>query len=209
MALETYPHVIPDVWVVGGSTTAAGGAIAWAAGVLGYESVAEAFASASGSEAGSDGPPIFMPYLSGERAPLWRADARGAWLDLKPAHTRADLMGAVIDGVELSLRSILDRADTLLGRHDEVRVAKRDWSRDGWLQRRSAIYGRSIGVLNSTDPTSLGAMLLAAVGIGEFPDLQTAAANTVSVIGRVDPDPEKVKAYDRIFERFTRLKGGD
>ena len=59
------------------------------------------------SAVGSNGI-IFLPYLLGERAPRWDADAKGAWIGLKPENTKGDILRSVLEGVTMNLSICLD-----------------------------------------------------------------------------------------------------
>jgi xylulokinase len=89
-SLEVYPHAVSGLWVVGGSITAAGSAISWASDLMGYRGVESAISTLITPHTPKQAHPlIFIPHLLGERTPSWIPRARGAWIGLTPAHTRA------------------------------------------------------------------------------------------------------------------------
>lgn len=190
MALEVYPHVQPGLWVVGGSITSAGAALAWAAEMLGFENRSEILPADAGELAvlGED-LPLFLPHLLGERCPSWNPLVRGSWVGLSRNHNRTDLMRAAVVGTTFALKAIVDRIDHLVGNLDDVRVAQRGDEAEGWLQLRANVYGRHLGVLRAPEPTALGAMVLGAVGIGYYPDLAAAVTNLPGIARRIQPQP--------------------
>jgi xylulokinase len=189
MSLELYPHADPDLWVVGGSITSAGAALAWAADLLGYGDIGDVLRSEIDILAdGQVSPLVFIPHLAGERCPNWNPLARGTWLGLAATHSNDDLMRASFEGTAHALNSILNRIDALVGKQEKILVADRtDESRD-WIQLRADVYGRELGVLSTQEPTALGAMILAGVGIGIYPDIREAARQVTNVAGTVTPD---------------------
>jgi xylulokinase len=182
--LETYPHAVPGRWVIGGSTTTAGGAIAWLGDLFGIADPCAALGSLRLERPA----PTFLPYLSGERAPFRIPSARGAWLDLSTEISRDSLIQAGFLGVAFSLRSILDCLEEVVGPIERVRVRRPDPSQLAWLQTRSAAYRKPLDVVDCNEPTSIGAAILAAVGLGIHADVETAVARMVRVQARVDPD---------------------
>jgi xylulokinase len=190
MALEVYPHVDPNLWVVGGSITSAGAALAWAADVLGYQDVEGFLAASAHSLSDSPGYPlVFVPHLSGERCPNWNPQVRGSWLGLSNDHTRMDLMRAAFEGTAHALNSILKRIVSLAGEQSAVYVVYRQGDSADWLQLRANTYGKPLHVLDSTGPTALGAMILGAVGIGAYPSIHEAVDAVVGVVRSIEPDP--------------------
>ena len=211
--LELYPHVLPDRWVVGGSHTAAGAAIAWAAELLGYPTVETALRAL-----GSPATPglAFLPTLAGERFPARISSARGAWLGLSLEMTRESLMRSVFEGVAASLEAVLARVDAVIGRQASIRVSVAD--SEAWLAMRAAYYGRPLEVSHSAEPTALGLATLVAVATGVHADVRTAVGAMTGIERCVQseltprthgPDPEAVyrDAWPRVAS--ARMKTGD
>jgi len=197
MRLESYPHVIPGLWVAGGSMTTAGAAIGWARKVLGLR---DAFAClGEGSPAYA---PVFLPHLAGERSPSRAPNARGAWLGLDQETNRSSLMRGVLVGVAFALRAILRRIETLVGRQAEISVSGGYDVEPAWLQLRADAYGRPLVLLQTSEPTALGAMAIAAAGIGVYPDVATAVRVVARAGRRIEPNPAAVGEFDRAFDRW-------
>jgi xylulokinase len=158
-----------------GPTQAAGDAVRWWSQVSGL-SIAEVFASAS---AGSPGV-IFTPHLMGERAPLWDSNVRASFLGLSSATTQADLSLAVLIGVAMSGRHVLDFVDQACGFPVPSLTFTGGGARsDLWAQIHASVTRRPIERLRVHDSAVLGAALLGAVSAGVYPDVETAAAATV------------------------------
>ena len=114
----TFGHVIPDMFMPTGTMQAAGASYQWTRdqlslfeketaerlGISPYELINLEVAQVA---PGADGL-LFLPYLMGERSPRWNPHARGAFVGLTIRHTRAHLYRAVLEGVTMNLRVILD-----------------------------------------------------------------------------------------------------
>jgi xylulokinase len=147
--------------VVYGPTTSGGSSLEWIAGILGCDvegvlALAEQDADPAGEL------PVFVPYLAGERAPIWRSDVGGAFLGLSARHGRAELARAVVLGVCSSERHVLSIAEQAVGREAAtVHVAGRGVSGPVWRDARRAVLGRSLLLLDESDSSALGAAMLA------------------------------------------------
>src|SRR4029450_7401372 len=101
---------------------------------------------------------LFVPYLAGERAPIWRTDVRGALLGIAAADSAAELARAVVMGVCLSELHVLATAEDELGAAvDEVEVGGRGTSEPPWQEARLAALGRPLRLVGEPDPAGVGA----------------------------------------------------
>jgi sugar (pentulose or hexulose) kinase len=149
-------------------------------------------------------PLLFIPYLNGERSPIWDADACGAWVGLRADHDRGDLVRAAFEGVAFNLREIRDSSP--LTRGGQVLRASGGTARSScWNQIKADILQTPIAVVAGLDSASLGAAIHAATGSGAFATAADASRNMVRVDHVVDPDPSAAARYDEAFERYRSL----
>jgi xylulokinase len=207
---HTFCHVAPGTWYLMGVVLSAGAAFAWHRDQLARELAAEpdanrllndeAAAIAPGAEGLS-----FLPYLQGERTPHRDASARGAFIGLSLAHTRAHLTRAVLEGVCFALRdslSILQRLGVAPGQL----LLTGGGARSGFVRQLQAdVYGLPVGTVDREEGPAYGAALLAAVGAGAFPDLGAAARATLSRSPLEHPDPGRSRAYEQPYAAFRAL----
>jgi xylulokinase len=202
MAVEVYPSAAPGLWVLGGSVTTAGLALEWAQQALGCDGLDDLTAldaEASLFRPRLDEPLIFVPHLSGERCPEWEPRARGTWCGLSTSHTQADLRQAVMEGIAFSLKTVLERIEGMAGKQSRITVGRRELSNPAWARLRASIYQCPLEVLNTEEPTALGAMMLAAVGIGVYPSLPEAVRALQGSCARVEPAPALADDYQRLY----------
>lgn len=204
---HTFCHVVPDTWYLMGVVLSAGGAFSWYRDQLARELADAADADRLLNEEAAAVPPgadgvVFLPYLQGERTPHRDASARGAFLGLSLAHSRAHLTRAVLEGVCFALRdsvSILQALDVPI-RH---LLLTGGGARSPFVRQLQAdVYGLPVGRVNREEGPAYGAALLAAVGAGAFPDLRSAAAATLTRTALEPPDPEAHRRYGPLYERF-------
>lgn len=144
--------------------------------------------------------PLFLPQLQGERAPLWDANLRGAFLGMDQATGLADLAWAVMEGVGFSARHVLEALDASAGaRPDRLTCGGGGFRSPVWTQIKADIQGRAMVPLAVNEPGLLGAACLAAKGAGLFPDLAAAHGALVRHLDPVLPDPAKRAMYDDLY----------
>jgi xylulokinase len=142
---------------------------------------------------------LFLPYLMGERSPLWDPDARGAYVGLTLAHTRPELVRAVLEGVTFHLKSILDTFSGAGVALDQMRVIGGGGKGRLWRQLMADIYG--LPVLRPRlleEATSLGAAVAGGVGVGLYKSYDV-VDQLIEIIDRQEPDPANVRLYSRLY----------
>ena len=208
----TFAHVVPGLFMPIGTMQTAGAAYQWtrdqlcpaeaqAAESLGISAYELMNLKAESSPAGANGL-IFLPYLMGERSPRWNPEARGAFIGLTIRHTRADMIRAVLEGVTLNLRVILDALRSQGAEIEVMRVIGGGARGRFWNQILADVYGLPVHRLSILEEaTSMGAALIGGVGIGLYPDFSMIEKmNQTAAI--IEPDPTAQAAYDRIYPIF-------
>ena len=201
--LELYPHPLPNRWVLGGSTSSAGAALKWATEVLGIASPMEL----TGKEvSATDNPELtFIPYLAGERCPVWAPKARGAVMGLALHHSRADFIRSIYEGVACSLRHLLDALGDLGVKPKTIRIPDDGAPKSEWNQVRANLYEIPLSELTYSDPTAHGAMVLAAVALGLDNCLRDAMQRIARVQATVTPTDSELDHYRRLYERYKQI----
>jgi xylulokinase len=204
---HTFCHVAPNTWYLMGVVLSAGGAFAWYRDQLARELVAGGDANerlnaeAASIAPGADGV-TFLPYLQGERTPHRDASLRGAFVGISLAHTRAHLTRAVVEGICFALRDSLSILQAMNVAPAEMLLTG-GGARSAFIRRMQAdVFGLPVSTVDREEGPAYGAALLAAVGAGAFPDLQTAARATLERRAAEAPDSAAHAAYDAPYRRF-------
>src|SRR4030095_8015356 len=168
-------------------------------------SFAELVDEASQVRAGSEGL-IFLPYLSGERTPNPDPLARGAWIGLTTRHSQPHLTRAVLEGVAFGLKDIFNlMKDVGLGSVDQIRLSGGGAKSSLWRQILADIFEAELVTVNTTEGAAYGAALLAGVGAGVWPDVDTACAETIFISDRVSPNAETSATYRSAYHEYQNL----
>jgi len=153
--------------------------------------------------AGSDGL-IFLPYLTGERAPQWNAATRATFFGLTLQHGRGHMIRAVMEGVAFQLYAVVRVLGEVAGEPKEMRATGGFAHSALWRQMLADVVGREILFPEGVEGSSLGAAILGMKAIGEIESLE-AAGGLVGISHRHQPDTANSKVYARLMEIFVRL----
>ncbi len=207
--------MIPGSWILQGGTTGGGGVMRWMeqefgdyermiAGGLGKSSLVQFNEIAGRVAPGSDGV-VFLPYMSGERTPIWDPDAKGVFYGLDFSKTKGHLVRAAMEGVAYSVRHNLEAAEEAGASVKVLRSMGGSANSLLWTQMKSDITGKPIQVPDSDTATTLGAAILAGVGVGLYRDFEEAVDKTVTVKRVHEPNQEVKAAYDKGYEIYLEL----
>jgi len=204
--LTAWPAPAAGLYVCGGPLAAAGRSLPWLMSATGYApgDFAGVENDARGVRPGADGL-VFLPYLAGERTPLWDDHARGVLFGLTERHTRAHLARAVFEGVAFSLRHIADLLRESGGRLDELHVTGGQAKVALWSRIKADVLGVPVVVPTVTEAALLGEAMLAAEGARRASDPASAASRFVREAARFDPDPATSRAYETAYATYREL----
>ncbi|MET0508215.1 MAG: FGGY-family carbohydrate kinase [Burkholderiaceae bacterium] len=217
LGLVTMPNVVDglnDLYVFGGAITA-GASVTWfreqfchaesaAAAERGVDAHRLLEDAASAVPAGADGL-LFLPYLMGERSPIWDPKASGAFVGLGLHHGRAHLYRAVLEGVGHALRHNIDAGSASGAPLDEALTVVGGASHsDLWLQIIADICGRPVRSIDGDVEASLGAAMLAALAVG-LTDRERIARDWVRLVDRARPDAAVQGRYERLHRLYLDL----
>jgi xylulokinase len=160
-----YRAAAPDRWYAMAAIQNAGLALDWVRRTL-HASWAELYGSARAKPPGALGV-TFIPYLSGERTPLFRSDARGAWLGLGLTTDRSALLQAAVEGVAFALRHALQALPG--ARPDQLRLLGGGALDPHFRAVLADVLRADMGLVEVRSAAAIGAALLAAKAAGLRP----------------------------------------
>jgi xylulokinase len=200
--IVTFPTAA-GLTVNAGPTQSGGDSLHWWGDVIGRD-VEGVLALAS--QADRNGRPIlFLPHLEGERAPLWDAGLRGAFIGLDRRASGPDHALAVMEGVALSARMLLQAYDAAAGEAPPRLYHAGGGARsDLWAQIKADCLGRPLDRVACLDVGCLGAAIMAAVGAGAYPSLADAVSAMTRIERSFEPDLLMKARYDAMYEAYCR-----
>ena len=154
-------------------------------------------ASQSGAGAGGI---VFLPWLQGAACPHFTDEARGAFVGMTLATTRADMLRAAIEGICFEMRQMMDTLwEAGIEKPDRIRILGGASQDSFWCQIQADIYGLPVEVMAVDEATALGAAMIGFAGAGAFADL-SGAVQAMSRPGKYyEPARKQQDIYDRLF----------
>ncbi len=206
--LQAHCHAVPDRWHFMGVMLSAAGSLRWYRDTIAPGSdYDQLLAPAADIPVGSEGL-VFLPYLTGERAPYPDPNAKGAFIGLTVRHGVPHLTRAVLEGVAFGLRDSMELIKKAgLARIDQVRVSGGGARSALWRQILADVLDTELVTVNTTEGAAYGAALLAGVGAGIWQDVDAACDATIQVVDRVTPRPAETEGYEKFYEVYQKLYG--
>ena len=213
-AMRTFCYALAqDEFVIGGATNGGGLPLRWLRdnfpqlriGLDAGDAYTALAWLAQQVPAGANGL-LFHPYLAGERAPLWNADARASFIGLNFSHGPTHMVRAVMEGVLFNLAMILDVLEELAGGPVDELITGGGFARSPfWLQMAADLFGRPLAVARNTETTAQGAALLALTAMGRAKSLTAAVGQLPANDIRITPDPATHARYAQLRPTFNGI----
>jgi xylulokinase len=207
-------HVVPGRWSCNGVMSTPGAALQWfrdqlylQGGQAAREDAYEAMSrEAERSRPGANGL-IFLPYMMGERSPVWDPHARGVFFGLSLSTTRADMIRAILEGAAYGLRQMFEIAEAKLGQRFDVVVAVGGGAQNRfWTQIKADVWGKTVLTPHYQEGACLGAAMVGGVAAGVYADWQEAVDMAAVKDGRETLPREELHAvYSRYYQVYTGL----
>lgn len=191
-------------YVVGGPTNNGGNVLEWVTEKLTGQDTDAVLAEAATIAPGADGL-LFLPYLQGERAPLWDASVRGAYLHVDWLHTRAHFIRASLEGVLFNLLSINELLTNHTGPARIIHANGGFAQSDLWVQMLADMAGVPVRLNASNESGSMGAILLTMKATGVVKTLDE-AAERVAFGNTFQPDLDRHTIYRKAFTQWEEAR---
>lgn len=207
------PHCIPDKYLLLGAMAASGASLRWyrdqfgaiemnASSQLGVDAYDMLTLQASQIPAGSQGV-IFLPYMMGERSPLWHTNARGVFFGLSLMTPRGAIIRSILEGTAFALRHNLETAQEAGVPIHEIRSVGGGTRSHLWNQIKADVGAILI------PHTSVGApfadAFLVGMGLGVYKDIQGALNRMIQIKARYEPDLESHHVYTEMYGIFRTI----
>ncbi|MBN1486641.1 MAG: xylulose kinase [Anaerolineae bacterium] len=215
MKMPCSAHAYPGKWECEGLQNAAGASYRWFRDTLANLEVALGQHSGidpyelinnqvSKTPVGSRGL-FYIPYLAGASAPNWDPYAKGSFVGLTLAHDYGCMARAVMEGISLETREILESFEGLGLELKEVRITGGGTKSTLWNQMQADIYGKPVSKLAIGEATVLGAAILGGVGAGVFNSVEEGVEQMVRIEAQYEPDNSNHLVYNEVFDIYRNI----
>ncbi len=211
-------HAVPGMWQVEGLSNASGSAYRWFRDTVGKwerkkgkKKKRSPFdylnKQAEKAVPGSKGL-LFLPYLGTAATPRWNANARACFIGMSFAHGRPEMARAVMEGVALEMRDIIDVWLQAGVEITTLRLGGGVTKSPVWNQIQADVYGRPVQTLKIGESTVLGAAILGGVGAGVFSSIQEATDKMVEVTNTIEPNMANHAVYEDMYDAYVKAYKG-
>jgi gluconokinase len=213
-----FNYVLTDnMYISGGSLNNGGNVMQWFAknflkkDFASADEFGEFIAEACSIPAGAEGL-VFLPYIYGERAPVWDAEARGIFFGISSAHTIEHFMRAVMEGISFALYQILSTMEETIGPVKNIYASGGFIRSKQWVALLADVLGKKISVTHAEDSSAAGAAMIGMKALGIVSDVHE-LKSFFSVKEVYEPDIKdrevymsNYSIYSNLYSKFKELK---
>jgi xylulokinase len=194
-------HPVPGHWLPNGCMATSGSLIRWFQALVGGAEL-----TALDDEAARRAPAeiLCLPYFLGEKSPLHDPDLRGTFAGLHLGHTRADMYRSVLEAIAFGFRHHVDVFTDIGIPLSRVMITNGGSKSTLWKQIHADVLGLEMLPVRGHPGASLGAAVIAAIGIGALADWSD-AARFITLDPPYTPDPVRAAAYDTAYATWRDL----
>jgi xylulokinase len=202
--LHVYPHIVPGTWITSGGVDFGGAGIKWfnekileSEGYAGLDKLIDSSTAAKSSV-------IFLPYMVGQRCPIWNDHTSGVIMGLKPTTTRQDFVRALIEGTTYGSRHVLSIVEEEGVEIVAVKMTGGSSNSAVWVQIFSDVLGKPIEIPGTVDLPPLGIAIAAAYGVGAISSFEE-AFEKIPTRAAFAPCMENHEYYSEMYKVFRSL----
>lgn len=202
---ETFCYAFTrDLSIIGGPTNNGGIALQWLKEIIEYDgSFEELTAEAEHVAPGAEGL-LFMPYINGERAPIWKQEAKGNFFGLSITHKKEHLVRAVLEGITYNLYHIGQALERQAGEPEKIFVNGGLARSPLWVQMLADVFGKEVYLSESHHSAAWGAAWTALVAIEKVSSFEEIKQN-IPIEAIVKPNPETHEIYAEAFKKYEMI----
>ncbi|WP_175638546.1 gluconokinase [Metabacillus schmidteae] len=202
---ETFCYAFTeDYSIIGGPTNNGGIALQWLKELLNYEGSFDDFTKeAEKVDPGAEGL-IFLPYINGERAPLWNQQAKGNFFGMSITHKKEHFVRAVLEGITFNIYQIGQSLESLAGAPEKIYVNGGLSRSKLWLQMLADIFGKEVYVSESHHSAAWGAAWTGLVALDKVSSFEEIKEN-IPMSSPIVPDENRHKNYLEIYKKYEAL----
>lgn len=201
--LQSYAHANGNYHMMGVMLNASGSLKWWIEGINGEENYNEVFEKILKTNVEDE--LFFLPYLTGERAPINDPTAKGLFIGLRVEHRRSALDRAVVEGVSFNLKTIFETIKSKKINVDTVRITGGGAKNAIWAQMLADILNVKIETIEIEEGPALGAAILAMVGNKEYETVSKACKQIIKTKDFYSPNKNLVSIYQKKYEKYIKI----
>ena len=149
---------------------------------------------------------VFLPYMMGERAPLWDSCARGAFIGLTLHTAKSEMIRSVFEGTAFALRHVIESIKKNGVQIECLRIAGGGAKSRTWAAIKASVLNIPVMLMDEqAGDVPLGDVMIAGQAVGLFSDICAESEKLIRVRETIYPDPGWVKTYDLMYSYFRSM----
>jgi gluconokinase len=145
---------------------------------------------------------IFLPYLFGERAPVWDEKSSGIFFGIKSSHTNAFFLRATLEGICYSMNQVMEIVESSTNKIEQLNVGGGFIHSKTWMQILADITGKKLAVIESEDSSAIGAALINMKALKMIEDYDSLKPTNNLLI---EPSLDSQIVYEKYYAVFKNL----
>ncbi|ADT99732.1 MULTISPECIES: FGGY-family carbohydrate kinase [Mycolicibacterium] len=194
-------HPVPGRWLPNGCMATSGSLIRWFQTLIGGAELTELDDEAAQRAPGEI---LCLPYFLGEKSPVHDPDLRGVFAGMHLGHTRADMYRSVLEAIAFGFRHHVDVFGEIGIPFTRVMITNGGSRSTLWKQIHADVLGCEMNPVIGHPGASLGAAVIAAIGVGALDDWAD-ADRFITLDAPYRPDPARRHAYDDAYQTWREL----
>jgi xylulokinase len=203
--LMSYSHPVKPFWNLSGIVSTTGKAIEWGFNFLNLKTPEEFCTLAEKAQSGAGGL-VFVPYLAGERAPIWNPAARGILCGLSLSTGQPEFARSVLEGIGFAIRDIIDAMEEAGALVGELRIAGTASSSPVLNQIKADITQKQVLIPRYKEAELLGLAIIGSCALGKFASFAEAANAFVRREKTYQPDGKVTALYNDLFQQYREIR---
>jgi xylulokinase len=202
-------HLVHGCYNVSGFISTSGKALEWFKNAIGRAELSYdlLFDEVAKAHPGADRL-LFLPYLAGERTPIWDPLARGAFIGLTLNHGGGEMTRAVVESVAYAIRDVVRVIEEAGVAVADLRITGSPSRSAVWNQIKADVTGKRILVPRQAESDLAGGVCLALYGMGEYESIAAASEAIVTMGASFEPDAVRGRMYDEMFALYKESYDG-
>lgn len=147
----------------------------------------------------------YLPYLTGERAPINDPNAKGVFVGIKATHKKAHFSRALLEGVSFSTKQCFDIIESLGVKSDIIKITGGGAKNLPWVQMMADILNKPVEMVEVEEGPAYGAAIIAMVGVGEFASVEEACNNVIKTKQIIKPSSKNAVLYNNKYQKYNDL----
>lgn len=205
--IHTFCSAVDDTWANLSCTLSAGQSVKWFVDNVLDSSIYKNLEEKINKIPIGSNKLIFLPYLLGERSPILDEKAKACFIGLNNSHDKFDMYRSILEGVAYSQKQCMDIVKNMGVRFSKLRIGGGGSSSDTWTKMFADVLNCKVEMINNIEIASLGAAILAGVGVGVFEDIEEAIKGMIKSKNLILPNIESHFEYMKFYEVYNNLYG--